>query len=367
MVLRHVQLISFAHLSFGLAAAIVRRMSDIYAIIPAFGRSDLLARCLAALLDAGFGPAQIVVVDDASPGPEVAETAERHGARLVRLDVNAGPAGARNAGARAAAGADVLFFIDSDVLASPDVRSCIEAALSDRSIAAVFGCYDDRPAETDLVSLYVNLRHREVHRRSAGPADTFWAGCGAVRRAAFDAVGGFDPDRRWNFIEDVEFGRRLRRAGYAIRLDPALQGKHLKRWTLRLSARTDALYRARPWIRLMLDETRMMRGLNADSSGKASMVAVAAIPLCLLAAIWWRPGLLLALLALLAIPVMNRGLFTSFARLRGWGFAAACVPLHAFHLGCVAAGLALGLAGRLVAGGRAPLRSAADLELENAE
>ena len=345
----------------------VRQMPNICVIIPAFSRFDLLARCLSALLEAGFGPAQIVVVDDASPGPEVAGAAERYGVRLVRLDANAGPAGARNAGARAAAGADILFFIDSDVLASPDVRRCIEQALSDPSIAAVFGCYDDRPAETGLVSSYVNLRHREVHRRSAGPADTFWAGCGAVRRAAFDAVGGFDPARRWNFIEDVEFGRRLHRAGYAIRLDPALQGKHLKRWTLWLSARTDALYRARPWIRLMLDETRMMRGLNADTSGKASMIAVAAIPLGLLTAVWWRPALLFAALALLAVPALNRGLFASFARLRGWGFAAACVPLHAFHLGCVAAGLGLGLVRHFAAGQSAPLRTATDLKLENAE
>lgn len=320
-------------------------MDDMIVIVPCFGRSNLLDRCLYALQASGIASRDIIVVDDASLDERVAEIASNHTTRLIRLPVNAGPAAARNAGAAASGSANVLlFFVDSDVLVSRDVRACLDAAFADPAVAAVFGCYDDRPAETDVVSLYVNLRHREIHRQSAGPADTFWAGCGAVRREAFDAVGGFDPSPRWNYIEDVEFGRRLHRAGYTIRLDPALQGKHLKRWTLPILARTDALFRARPWVALMLEETRVMKGLNADRAGRVSMVAVAAIPLCLLAALWWPRSLFVAVLCLLAIPLLNRTLFTSFARIRGLGFAAACVPLHAFHLGCVGAGLALGLA-----------------------
>jgi GT2 family glycosyltransferase len=316
-------------------------MLDIVVVIPTFGRSDLLDRCIAALETAGM--TDIIVVDDASPDSSVAEVAGRRNTRLIQLPVNAGPAGARTAGAAAAGAADILYFVDSDVLVAPDVRAHLDAAFADPAIAAVFGCYDDAPAETDLMSLYVNLRHREIHRLSAGPADTFWAGCGAVRRVAFEAVGGFDPSRRWNFIEDVELGRRLDRAGYAIRLDARLQGKHLKRWTWATSARTDAMLRARPWVRLMLEETRVMRGLNADRGGRASILAVAAIPPCLAAAFVWPPALLLAALGLLAIPLLNRRLFARFAQLRGLGFAACCVPLHAFHLGCVAVGLGVGL------------------------
>ena len=319
-------------------------MDEVTIIIPSYGRSDLLDGSISALNAAGFKSCDIIIVDDASPDDRVAETAAKHNTRLIRLAVNAGPAAARNAGAAASADAEVFFFVDSDVLVSQDVQACLAANLADPSIAAVFGCYDDAPAETDLVSLYVNLRHREIHRQSAGVADTFWAGCGAVRREAFEAVGGFDPSPRWNYIEDVEFGRRLDRAGYQIRLDPALQGKHLKRWTLAISARTDALFRARPWVSLMLEETRVMKGLNADRAGRASMLAVLALPFCLAGAIWWPPALLLAGLCLAAIPLLNLTLFRSFARIRGPWFAVACVPLHAFHLFCVGIGLALGLA-----------------------
>ena len=313
------------------------------AIVPAFGQPEALDRCLAALLASGSAPGAIIVADDATPGPAVADVARRRGVKLVRLPHNAGPAAARNAAVTVAPPGAILFFVDSDVLVAPDVHTHLRAAFADPAVAAVFGCYDAYPDAPGLVSQYVNLRHREVHRLSAGPADTFWAGCGAIRRDAFDAVGGFDPAPRWNYIEDVELGRRLDRAGYAIRLDPALQARHLKRWTLWRVARTDALFRARPWVRLMLDETRAMRGLNADAGGRASMVAVAAIPPCLLAAVWWPWALLAAATALLAIPLLNRRLFRGFARLRGPAFAAACVPLHAFHLTCVAIGLALGI------------------------
>ena len=84
-----------------------------------------------------------------------------------------------------------------------------------------------------MVSQYRNLLHHFVHQEGNPEASTFWAGCGAVRRAAFDAVAGYDEARfRRPSIEDIELGYRLRRAGYRIRLDRDLQCTHLKRWRL---------------------------------------------------------------------------------------------------------------------------------------
>lgn len=318
-------------------------MGEIVVIVPTYGRPVQLGQCLSALAAAGLVGNDVIVVDDASPDPEVAEAARARGVRVVCLATNGGPASARNAGVAACCEAEILFFVDSDVLVAPDVLSCLTSRFADPALAAVFGCYDSAPAATNVISRYVNLRHREIHRQSAGPAETFWAGCGAVRREAFEAVGGFDPASRWHFIEDVEFGRRLDRAGYAIRLDPALQGKHLKRWDLVGAARTDILFRARPWVGLMLEDSRPMRGLNADRGGRLSMLAVAAMIPCLLAALWWSPALLGILLLMAAIPLLNWNLFGSFVRLGGIGFASLCIPLHAFHLGCVGLGLAIGL------------------------
>ena len=58
-----------------------------------------------------------------------------------------GPAAARNTGAREATG-DVLVFVDADVLVHRDAFARIRAAFaSDPNLTAVFGSYDDDPAD----------------------------------------------------------------------------------------------------------------------------------------------------------------------------------------------------------------------------
>ena len=98
-----------------------------------------------------------------------------------------------------------------------------------------------------------NLLHHHVHQTGAGPAETFWTGLGAVRRDAFSAVGGFDEDA---LPAPVDRGHRARppavRAGGRLRLDPTIQGTHLKRWTLRSMLWTDFARRGVPWVALQL-------------------------------------------------------------------------------------------------------------------
>lgn len=59
-----------------------------------------------------LAPVEIVVVDDASDDSSL-ETAERLGARVIRLSRNSGPAGARNAGWNAAT-QPYIAFLDAD-------------------------------------------------------------------------------------------------------------------------------------------------------------------------------------------------------------------------------------------------------------
>ncbi len=66
---------------------------DVTVVIPVYGRIDLLARCLAGL---GQSHPVIVVDDGSTDAAAVARTAARYGARLIRREVNGGPAAARN-------------------------------------------------------------------------------------------------------------------------------------------------------------------------------------------------------------------------------------------------------------------------------
>ncbi|MGH7803386.1 MAG: glycosyltransferase family 2 protein [Candidatus Binatia bacterium] len=300
-------------------------------VIPAFDCAADLAEVLAAVEAGRPGRPEVVVADDASTDA-TGGVAEAGGARCVRLDRNRGPAAARNVGARAAVG-EVLVFVDADVVPAPGAVDRLVRILAERSdVAAVFGSYDRNPRADNVVSRYRNLLHHFVHQQGNPAAETFWAGCGAVRRSAFDAVGGFDEQRfPRSSIEDIDLGYRLRRAGYRIVLEPTIQGTHLKRWTLASMVWTDVVRRAIPWARLIAEEDRALDHLNVQRSQRVAAVCAALACLCLVLTPW-RPVLLLGTVAAVAgMVLLNRGLFTLFARRYGLAFAAACIPLHMLY------------------------------------
>jgi glycosyltransferase involved in cell wall biosynthesis len=240
-------------------------------IIPVRDSEPALRLCLAALEKSSIQPSEIIVVDDASRD-DSARAAEELGGHVIRLPAQLGPARARNAGAQAARG-DVLVFIDADVCVHPDALALITADLAnDPTLSAVFGSYDSSPAATDFISHYKTLQHHFFHQTSPSKVCTFWSGCGAVRRDIFLAFGGFSADYTRPSIEDIEFGTRVTRAGYTIKVNPQIQVKHLKKWTLGLVIRTDILDRATPWTRLLLQYRNFPSVLNLVVSQRISVL-----------------------------------------------------------------------------------------------
>jgi GT2 family glycosyltransferase len=314
-------------------------------VIPVFNDAQSLVRCLAALKHSRLQPAECIVVDDSSTD-DSAEVARRAGASVIHTPSRMGPAAARNCGA-ALAKSDLLVFLDSDVCLHPGTLSRIQARFdNDARLAALIGSYDDEPESPGLVSQYKNLLHHFMHQHSRRDASTFWTGCGAIRRHVFARLGGFDQRYLRPSIEDIALGCRLRRAGYRIALDTAVQVKHLKRWTLASLIRTDIFDRALPWTRLILRSASLPNDLNLSVAERCN--AVLALVLAALAALLaasGRPAFAAgALLAAAAVPAR----FCRFvARKRGWFTAAGFAPLHlAYYLySCLAfaAGLALHL------------------------
>jgi GT2 family glycosyltransferase len=298
-------------------------------IVPVHDGADFLPSCLGALTATARPDTEIIVVDDASHDDSAA-VAARYGVRVIRLEHNVGAAGARNRGAGEAAG-DVLVFIDADVEVAPDTLERLVGVLDRRpDVAAVFGSYDAAPRAPGLVSQFRNLLHHFVHQQGDAEASTFWTGCGAIRRAVFEASHGFDEGRHARSIEDIELGYRIRAAGHRIVLDPTIQATHLKRWTLWSVLWTDAMLRALPWSRLVL-ERRPPNDLNIRLGQRVSvaltMIAAALLPLALV-----RPAsIILPAAACVAVVAVNHELLGFFARVRGPAFAAATVPLLLLH------------------------------------
>lgn len=301
-------------------------------IIPVYNASDKLDQVLAAVIP-GAGRENVIAVDAGSQD-DSASVAERHAVRVIRLPERAGPAQARNEGARRSS-ADVLLFIDSDCAAHADCVDRVRAAFrADPDLASLTGSYDSAPPDPGFFSQYMNLRHHFVHQRARREHATFWAGCGAVRRTAFLRAGGFDAERYPRpAIEDTELATRIRRFG-STRLDPDLQVTHLKRWTLRSAVETDIFSRAVPWARLILERGELPNDLNLKMSQRfaspIALLTLLSVPLVVVAP---RPTTLGVSVALVGISVaLNASLLGFFARQRGPLFAAKAWLAHQIHL-----------------------------------
>lgn len=319
------------------AVPVLESPLTIVAVVPAHQAAADLGDCLDALAIAGFAQEDVLVVDDGSRDA-TGSIALGAGVALLRNAMAQGAARARNRGAEAVQ-ADVILFVDADVLVHADVRRRLLGHFAkDLRLAAVIGSYDDRPPGGSITSRYRNLLHHFVHQRSRPEAGTFWTGLGAVRRADFLRLGGFHTE--WEKIEDVEFGVRLRRAGGRILLDRDLQGTHLKGWSLGSMFRTDLLGRAVPWSRLVLFHGGPSDSLNLTVSHRVSVISVGLFGLGL-AGTFFEPWLgLLSLAALVAFVLANLAFLGFLAGREGPVFALAALPCHALHY--LAGGLGYG-------------------------
>ena len=303
-------------------------------VIPAHQTADEIDACLGGLLAAGFAPIEILVVDDGSRDG-TGDRAKTFGVKVLRNESAQGPAEARNRGV-AAVDADIVIFVDSDVVVHRDARARIlERFVNDPELAALFGSYDDTPPAPSAVSCYRNLLHHYVHQQSCAEASTFWTGLGAVRRIDFLRVGGFT--KAWQCVEDVEFGIRLKRSGGSIMLDRSLLGTHLKAWSIGSMFRTDLLGRAIPWTRLVLFHGGPTADLNLTGTHRTSVAMVALFGACVAASVFDARFAILSVLAVTCFVLANRNFLRFLIRRRGLGFAAAALPYHALHY--LAAGL----------------------------
>ncbi|MBW4708909.1 glycosyltransferase [Roseobacter sp. YSTF-M11] len=302
-------------------------MPSVSFVIPAHQAASTLPRCLAAVLSTGVTADQVLVVDDGSTD-ETGALASQAGVNIVRNPTALRPARARNEGVKHTE-ADVVFFVDADVVVKPDVLDKMAAHFSDPSVTAVIGSYDDAPPDVSIVSRYRNLLHFFVHQKADRNAETFWTGIGAVRKEAFLEAGGFDSD--WENIEDVEFGLRLKAKGGHILLDPTIQGTHLKEWTMHSMFRTDLWGRAVPWTQLIRAGRMPANQLNTSVAHKISAISVAVFAVSILAAVIWPSALIVAGASIVSFLAVNRRFLSELHRIGGARLAFGAIPYHAAH------------------------------------
>jgi glycosyltransferase involved in cell wall biosynthesis len=286
---------------------------------------------LAAIRASEYRNYELILVDDGSTDGSAA-IGKAAGCQVIVINGRRGAAHCRNVGAAAARG-EVLLSIDADVVIRPTtIRQAVQS-LADGRWDAVFGSYTSETPAAGFFSQFHNLLHHYTHQHSQESAVTFWTGCGAVLRKAFDAVGGFDE--RHPPLEDLALGYALSAAGFRIRLNKQMQVTHLKQHSFLKLLRSYLFGRAVPWTRIMLAHRVFRSDLNTRPEHVLSVALVFLLPLSVLGAAWhWLSGVV-ALGTELGLLWANRNFLGFLRRQRGWWFAACgALQLHLFYIVC---------------------------------
>jgi glycosyltransferase involved in cell wall biosynthesis len=190
-------------------------------IVPAYNASRTIGRLLSAL-EGQQCPFtfETIVVDDGSTDDTPRIVASHPQVRYVRQD-NAGPAAARNHGARLAT-TGYLCFTDSDCVPRQDWLVRLMDGFNgtggapDATIGAVMGSYGIANPE----SLLSRGIHEEILFRHGKLLPDFPKVFGSynfcAKKTIFDAVGGFRETYRQASGEDNDLSYRFTRAGYRI-------------------------------------------------------------------------------------------------------------------------------------------------------
>lgn len=204
------------------------RPSLVSVIIPTHNSAMSLEVCLASIATQSYAPTELLVIDNHSTDATI-EIARR----MTPLVYTMGPerSAQRNAGARLSRGS-YLLFIDSDMVLERDViEFCVALSWAHPDAAGVI-----------------------IPEKSVG--EGFWASCKALergcyvgddtieaarffKRAAFDAVGGYDEEL--TAAEDWDLSQRVQRMGALGRIDAFIEHQE-GRLTLRKAMRGKFYY-----------------------------------------------------------------------------------------------------------------------------
>lgn len=174
-------------------------------IVPAYNEAGYLPALLVSVEIASSrcsrGPVDVVVADNASTDA-TGRIAADAGCRVVRV-AKRSIAAARNGGAREAR-AERIAFVDADSILHPDTFDAIHAALDRPDV-----CIGATGVTMSRMSTGIRISTLAIetvnHLRAIDTGVVF------LRRADFDAVGGYDERRR--FGEDLGFMLAVKRLG----------------------------------------------------------------------------------------------------------------------------------------------------------
>lgn len=207
-------------------------------ILATWRREDSLRLVLGDLARQTGLVAEVVVIDQNQPPTTDAALAEFRASphRLTHLPHAPGVVRARNDGVTIASG-EVLVFIDDDVrIDSPEYLATIAGAFTDPTLAGLCGQElsppDYAPSAAPAGTFTEPFEEACFFpRASTARREVFHlATCNcAIRRSAWEKVGGLDPIFAGNsYGDDYDLALRMRAAGLRIVFEPAASVRHTR-------------------------------------------------------------------------------------------------------------------------------------------
>jgi glycosyltransferase involved in cell wall biosynthesis len=200
-------------------------------VIPAHGRRELVERTVRSLArQEDPPPAEAIVVDDgADPGlgDHLRALALPIDLRVLHLPENRGRAAARNAGI-AAAGGDVVVFLDSDMDAVPGFLAAHARAHGEAGVVALGDIRTAPEVAGGAFVEYIDSRGvKKVREGEEIPWRYFMTGNSSVAAGLLARAGGFDEEFSEYGGEDTEMGYRLGACGGRFRFARGAVSLHL--------------------------------------------------------------------------------------------------------------------------------------------
>ena len=196
-------------------------------VIPVFNAPDELARCLAAVRRTIGTAADVIVIDDASTDPAIAELLESActGWTVIRQPQNLGFVATANRGMRESGGRDVVLLNSDTIPAGDWLRRISRCAASDPMIASITPFTNNgeiaslpafckaSPVPDDPEAWALACRRAGVPRYPEIPTAVGF--CMFIRRACIDRVGTFDEAAfGLGYGEENDWCMRASAAGY---------------------------------------------------------------------------------------------------------------------------------------------------------
>jgi glycosyltransferase involved in cell wall biosynthesis len=321
------------------------KAGDISVVVPVGDGSALAREVVRTALEASPPPGEVVVVDDGVSDGSFAALPASDKLRLVPNDGGPGPAAARNAGARAAGGA-LILFIDADVFVPRDIFRRVAEAYGD-DVDAVLGVEAESATPANFASRYKNLWMRFTYLILPRRVDLFYTSCASIKKDVFLAAGGMDESYGRPSVEDTAFGRTLAARGARVVLEKGIEVEHRKVYSTK-DAFLTGFRRGAALARCVLRMGRRRgAGVNRTSVPTSSILS---LPLPALFLLWvalaplaWKAAAIGAGATLVAIYVLNINWLVFLGR-RGAAMALGALAFLPLELAFSLAGGAWGTA-----------------------